>query len=843
MCGLLILACVASLRTPNTAVFFPISETNGEINMTTIQLQGWIASPYIYSIDASGNFPIVPIHITASGKIITTQAIYTNIFAHTNITDFNSIQYNNGRTPLIAEDTADSDNLVVAGWTAADAGSIFISDDEGVTWSEETLPATYGPRAVFYINGVVWLLLSTGAVLKLYERTAASTFTERKQLTDVDTESNTDVVSIYQNGLIYFIGDNTKFYSVAIAAPYAEVEVFNPGANPYAYGNLYRVNDNYWIARSFTAHLIKSVNQGAAWTELSDPPDMIGTILQPLGVDLDNGYYYVGDLSSEGTVIWQYNGDTPTMIFKRGLLSYPVNMAHRQIGGIDYLYLHYLTEETASSFSLTLFQYADVGIYVSKAIVKNVINPTEARVCLLKTLPEIADAFCPDLVYSVYDSAPALKFQGKYFNHSGGDVVLIGVDAELHYLSASGAYIGATGDEVIDGVMDSLNLCTKGNIDDTGATVYTQTFTDATTLAQALNTYGRIGLGLIAVQSDSSIDFETLADLPSSARTLTYGTEVLKVLEIRNQNSKKYDKLTVIGSPDDTEDLQKTLGSGDNLLTVTRLDLHCKTAVDGFAAGVWAIISASEQISRIYVVEERDAMWMEVGSTCVVSGVPDVPYGTYIVIGMEYNLKIKKAVWTLCQTINIQPLVNDITNNLVPQGVSDSAGGGTAITLNTMADLAAGRFVNNIRMGTHRITGMGDPTAAQDAATKNSSEAFTNALAPQSQMVWRSYIGANVAAWTTVVDLDTIDFGTYSFAEITITTRENAFTNGQYTKIFCYRSAAATWTILSTIDTASWGGASGTHVIQFSGSLFQIQRGGAADNNYAVHVKILRGRS
>lgn len=520
---------------------------------------------------------------------------------------------------------------------------------------------------------------------------------------------------IIQSGKFYY-HDATKLYSVLLSNPYTITEIVAETLT-----NLVRVNDNLWFAIDTTSGKItKSTDQGANWADTSIATPSITNLAS------DGTYLYYFN-ESNGLHLYRTTDGTSSAI----VINFPDLTQYTSINAWGHfrviagdLKAGITIEKTNADASVDadLYLWRDIGDYIVRCTITNAVNPQQARMCTIHTLPQIADAFSPDLIYTISDATPTERFKGKYLGHQDGLVQLIGIDLELHYLSAGGAYAGKTGDEILDDTMDKLVLCTKGSIDDTGATVYTQTFGDATTIAQALNTYGRIGLGLIAVQSDSSVDFDTLADLPSSGRTLkgrnNAAPDTLRFLSALNQNGKKYDKVVVVGAGDDTEALQDTQGTGSNKIVITRLDLHCQNAVVDFAAGVWAVVRASEQISRIYQLEEWNATWMEVGSTCVCDGIPEIPYGTYIVLASEYNLAAKHAKWTLCQTINIQPLVADITNNLIVQGGSDSAGTGTAIAqLNTMQDLAAGNIKTPLRLNTNKITGLGDPAAAQDATT------------------------------------------------------------------------------------------------------------------------------
>jgi hypothetical protein len=82
-----------------------------------------------------------------------------------------------------------------------------------------------------------------------------------------------------------------------------------------------------------------------------------------------------------------------------------------------------------------------------------------------------------------------------------------------------------------------------------------------------------------------------------------------------------------------------------------------------------------------------------------------MPYGTYIVLGYQWNMANKSCMWTLCQTINLRQYTNQITNNLVAQGLSDSAGGGTPIAaLNTLQDLSAGNIRTDLDLNDHEVT-------------------------------------------------------------------------------------------------------------------------------------------
>lgn len=609
-----------------------------------------------------------------------------------------------------AENTTDPTDIAILGLNAVGVPYHAISDDGGLTWSKTALvaivPATL--YTLIYIDDVIWFVANNGGAYKLHEGVGVFGSTDRKNITFAQAQGEK---GIYYDGHFYY-HNATHLYKVQLSAPYTETQIVALGMS-----NLVRVSDDLWYALEVaTGDVIKSTDHGGSWTDCNDAIDDYTPRCS------DGTYLYLTAVVNNVMRCIRTDDDGATIeyLFTRaaqddGTSNYIEAVDARIIGGTTYITIKERYLSAAGTTVYNLYNFQDIGNYIMSSIINNAVNPTEPRTAVLQMVPEVAEAFCPDLIYTISDSTPAEKFKGYYFSHTPqGVVTLIGIDREIHMLSASSANAAKKADEIIDVLLAKLVNCTAGSTDAAAATTYTQTFTDQTILAQGLNTYGRIGLGLIAVQSDSSIDFDLLSDLPASGRTLNGDGEheTLLLRSVKNQNTQKYDKVIVVGARDDTEALQKTLGSGSHAVRITRLDLHDKLAVDDFCAGIWAVVGASEQISRIYEIEEWNATWMEVGSTCILTNIPSVPYGTYIVLSMQYDLAINRCLWRFCQTVDIKPLVNDITNNLVAQGLSDSAGGGTPLAnLNTLQDLSSGNFKT-------AVTLPAAPTAALHAATK-----------------------------------------------------------------------------------------------------------------------------
>jgi hypothetical protein len=95
----------------------------------------------------------------------------------------------------------------------------------------------------------------------------------------------------------------------------------------------------------------------------------------------------------------------------------------------------------------------------------------------------------------------------------------------------------------------------------------------------------------------------------------------------------------------------------------------------------------------------------------------------------------------------------------------------TIAALNTKLSLTGGTMSGAIAMGTAKITGLGNPTLAQDAATKtyvdtaaSTAEANANNYADTTKQPLFDYSGA--ATGTTVVTINTFKGGTATFTQV-----------------------------------------------------------------------------
>ena len=97
----------------------------------------------------------------------------------------------------------------------------------------------------------------------------------------------------------------------------------------------------------------------------------------------------------------------------------------------------------------------------------------------------------------------------------------------------------------------------------------------------------------------------------------------------------------------------------------------------------------------------------------------------------------------------------------------------TIAALNTKLSLTGGTMSGAIAMGTAKITGLGNPTLAQDAATKtyvdtaaSTAEANANNYADTTKQPLFDYSGA--ATGTTVVTINTFKGGTATFTQVIV---------------------------------------------------------------------------